>query len=115
MLRSNVCDYSDAYILITGTIIVTALAAGGGNNNILIIITIIIIKIFTNCVSEINNTQIDNAKDIGVVIPMYNLIEDSNSYSKAYGSLWQYYRDGPALINAGALADFPSDSTLFKF
>ena len=45
--------------------------------------------------SEINNTQIDNAKDIGVVMPMYNLLEYSNNYSKASGNLWQYYRDEP--------------------
>ena len=47
---------------------------------------------FTDCVSEINNTQIDNAKHIGAVMPMYNLIEYSDNYSKTLGSLWQYYR-----------------------
>ena len=47
---------------------------------------------FTDCISEINNTQIDNAKHIGVVMPMYNLIEYSDNYSKTLGSLWQYYR-----------------------
>ena len=46
--------------------------------------------------SEINDTQIDNAKDIDVVITMYNLIEYSNNYSKTSRSLWQYYRDEPA-------------------
>ena len=45
--------------------------------------------------SEINNTQIDNAKDIGVVMPMYNLLEYTNNYSKSSGNLWQYYRDEP--------------------
>ena len=45
--------------------------------------------------SEINNTQIDNAKDIDVVMPMYNLIEYSDNYSKTSGNLWQYYRDDP--------------------
>ena len=45
--------------------------------------------------SEINNTQVDNAKDIDVAIPTYNLIECSDSYSKTSGSLWQYYRDEP--------------------
>ena len=52
---------------------------------------------FTNCISEINNTQIDNAKDIDIVIPMYNLIEYSDNYAKATGSLWQYCKDIPAL------------------
>ena len=49
---------------------------------------------FTDCISEINNTQIDNAKYIDVVMPMYNLIEHSNNYSKTE-SLWQYYRNDP--------------------
>ena len=47
---------------------------------------------FTNCISEINNTQIDNAKDIDIVTPMYSLIEYSDNYSKSFGSLYQYYR-----------------------
>ena len=44
---------------------------------------------FANCISKINNTQIDNGKDIDIVMPMYNLIEYSNNYSKTFGSLWQ--------------------------
>ena len=43
---------------------------------------------FTDCISEINNTQIDNAKDIDVVMPMYNLVEYCDNYSKISGSLW---------------------------
>ena len=50
---------------------------------------------FTNCPSKINNTQVDNAKDIDIVMPMYNLIEYSNNYMKTSGSLWQYFRDKP--------------------
>ena len=50
---------------------------------------------FTNCMSEINNTQVENAKDIDIVMPMYNLIEDSDNYAKTSGSLWQYFRDEP--------------------
>ena len=55
---------------------------------------------FTNCISEINNTQVDNAKDLYVVMPMYNLIKYPNNYSKTSGSLWQYYRDNPIAISA---------------
>ena len=73
MLRSSLCDYSDAYMLVSGTTTVAALAAGGGKNNIQVVIKNC--APFTNCISEIHNTQIDNAKDIDVVIPMYNLIE----------------------------------------
>ena len=43
---------------------------------------------FTNCISEIDNTQIDNTKDIDIVMPMYNLIEYRDNYSKTSGSLW---------------------------
>ena len=50
---------------------------------------------FTNCISEINNTQIGNAKDIDIVMPMYNLIEYRDNYAKTTGSLWQYFRDEP--------------------
>ena len=50
---------------------------------------------FINCISEINNNQVDNAKDSDIVMPMYNLIEYSNNYAKTTGSLWQYYRDEP--------------------
>ena len=50
---------------------------------------------FSNCINEINYIQIDKAKDIEIVMPMYNLIEYSDNYSKTSGSLWQYYRDNP--------------------
>ena len=50
---------------------------------------------FTNCISEINNTQVDNAKDIDIVMSMYNLIEYGDNYVKTSGSLWQYYKNEP--------------------
>ena len=50
---------------------------------------------FTDYISKINNTQIDNAKYIDVVMPTYNLIEYSDNYLKTSGSLWQCYRDNP--------------------
>ena len=62
---------------------------------------------FTKCISRINNTDIDNAQDIDIVMPMYNLIEYSDSYSKTSGSLWQYYKDDPSNNIA--------DSESFKF
>ena len=89
MLKSGLCDYSDVYILISGIITVSELAAGGRNNNIQVVFKSC--APFTNCISEINNTEIDNAKDIDVVMPMYNLLEYSNNYSKTFGNLWQYY------------------------
>ena len=60
MLRSSLCDYSDTYILVSGTITVTELAAGRGNNGIQLVFKNC--APFTNCVSEINNTERDNAK-----------------------------------------------------
>ena len=71
MLKKSLCDYSDAYILLSGTITVAQVAAGGGNNNIQVVFKNY--GPFTDCMSEINNTQLDNAKDIAVVITMYNL------------------------------------------
>ena len=73
---------------------------------------------FFNCISEINNKQKDNAKDIDTVMAMYYLIEYSDNYSKTSGSLWHYYRDESYLNANGAIADFPADnnnSPLFKF
>ena len=100
MLKSSLCDYSDAYILVKGTISVdnTAPAGAAVNNND----EKVIFKNcapFTNCISEINNTQIGNAKDIDIVMSMYNLIEYSDNYAKTTGSLWQYYKDIPARNN----------------
>ena len=86
MLRSSLCDYSDAYILVKGKITIT----GAGHDA-----AGIHLAPFTNCISVINKTQIDNAKDIDIVMPMYNLIEYSDNYSKTSGSLWQHHRDEP--------------------
>ena len=90
ILKSSLCDYSDAYILGKGKITIT----GAGDN-----VTArqaderdkgVAFKscgAFTNCISETNNTQVDNAKDIDIVMPMYNLIEYSDNYAKTSRSL----------------------------
>ena len=88
MLKSSLCDYSDAYILVKGIITVNNTAAAGANaNNTDKKVIFKNCDRFTNCISEINNTQIDNAKDIDIIMPMYNLIEYSDNYSKTSGSL----------------------------
>ena len=98
MLKSSLCDYSDAYILVKGTISVNnTAAAGAAANNTNKKVIFKDCAPFTNCISEINNTQIGNAKDIDIVMPMYNLIEYSDNYAKSTGSLWQYCKDKPAL------------------
>ena len=66
---------------------------------------------FTTCISEINNTQVDNAKDIDIVMPIYNLIEYSYNYLKTSGSLWQYCKDIPAVNDNNAIVNF-TDNTL---
>ena len=92
MLRSNLCDYADSYILVKGTITITgagdaaaARQADERNKGV----TFKNCASFTKCVSRINNTDINNAHDIDIVMPIYNLIEYSDDYSKNSGSLWQ--------------------------
>ena len=76
MLKYSLCDYSYAYILVKGTISVNnTAAAGDAVNNINKKVIFKNCAPFTNCISEINNTQIGNAKDIDIIMPMYNLIE----------------------------------------
>ena len=91
MLRSNLCDYADAYILVKGTITITG--AGDDERNKGVIFKNC--APFAKCINGINNTDIDNAQDIDIVMSMYNLIEYSDNYSKTSGSLWQYYKDDP--------------------
>ena len=89
MLKSSLCDYSDAYILVKGTITVADTSAAGvaaNNTNKKVIFRNC--TPFTNCISEINNKQADNAKDIDIVMLMYNLIEYSDNYLQTSGSFW---------------------------
>ena len=98
MLRSDLCDYADAYILVKGTITITGAGDDVDARRLDERNKGIIFKIcapFTKCLSRINGREIDNAKDIDIVIPMYDLIEYSDNYSKTSGSLWQYYKDDP--------------------
>ena len=98
MLRSNLCDYADSYILVKGTITITgagddaaARRADERNKGV----TFKNCAPFTKCISRISKTDIDNAHDIDIVMPMYDLIEYSDNYSKTSGNLWQYYKDDP--------------------
>ena len=97
MLRSNICDYSDAYILVKGTITVTA---PGVNNNAKNIRDKrnrpLILKNnapFVSCITRINGELIEDADDLDIVMPIYNLLEYSKNYRKTIGSLRNYYRD----------------------
>ena len=90
MLKSSLCDYSHAYILDNGRITITgagddvaARQADERNKGV----EFKNLAPFTNCKSEINNAEIDNAKDIDVIMPMYNFIEYSDNYSETSGSM----------------------------
>ena len=96
MLKSSLCDYSDTYILVKGTITIAGAGADAAARQADERDKGVIFKNcapFITCISEINNTQIDNAKGIDIVMPMYNLIEYSDNYAKTTGRLWQYFRD----------------------
>ena len=116
MLKSSLCDYSDAYILVKGTISVNNTAANGvaaNNTNKKVIFKNC--APFTNCISEIDNMQIDKANDIDIVIPMYNLIEYSDNYAKTTGSLWQYCKDMPSRNNNDEIIIFRFNNTTNSF
>ena len=109
-LESNLCDYSDAYILVTGNITVA-----GGNAN-----TKVAFKNcapFKECRTEINETFVDKTKHINIAMPMYNLIEYSDNYSDTSGSLWQFKRD-EIEGNVDLTVDdnhIPNNSSSFKY
>ena len=96
MLRSNLCDYSDAYILVKGTITVTAAGVNNNANNIRDKRNIpLILKNntpFVSCITRINGELIEDADDLDIVMSMYNLLEYSKNYRKTIGSLYSYYK-----------------------
>ena len=90
MLKSSLCGYSDTYILVKGTITITGAGADAAARQADERDKGVAFKNcapFISCISEINNTQVDNAKDIDIVMPMYNLIEYSDNYAKTTGRL----------------------------
>ena len=115
MLRSDLCDFSDAYIAVKGNITVTKKTFTADDieapNNTAANLTVtntannnafgdkkLVFKNnapFINCISKINGVKIDNAEDLDVVMPLYNLLEYSKNYRKTTGSLWNYCRDQP--------------------
>ena len=88
MLKSSLCDCNDAYILVKRTITVNNTApADADTNNTNKRVIFKNYAPFTICISEINNTQVNNTKDLDIVMQMYDLIEYSANYSKTSGSL----------------------------
>ena len=113
MLRSDLCSYCDACIVVKGNIIVdkknftaddfevpnntaaNVTATNTANDNVFGEKKLVFKNNapFINCISKINGVKSDNAEDLDVVMPMYNLLEYSKNYRKTTGSLWNYYRD----------------------
>ena len=97
MLRSNLCDYSDAYILVKGTITVTAPGVNNNANNIRDKRNRpVILKNnapLVSCITRINGELIEDADDLDIVMSMYILLQYSKNYRKTIGSLYNYYRD----------------------
>ena len=109
MLRSDLYDCSDAYIVVKGTIDLLADDANENNkaeknvafkNN----------ASFRSCISKIKSNLINNAEDLDIVMLMYNLLEYSQNYSMTSGSLWNYYRD-----KTDDIYDNDSDGKLIKY
>ena len=114
MLRSSLCDYGDAYILANGNISVNNTAAANNTDKKVLFKNC---ASFTKCISRINNTQVDNAQDIDIVMRMYNLIEYGDNYSRTPESLRQYCKV-IHVNNYGNVVDFnganATDSFNFK-
>ena len=107
-LESSICDYSDAYILVTGNINV----AGADNTKV----AFKNCSPFRKCRIEINETFIDEAEDINIAMPMYNFIEYSDNYSDTSGSLWQF-RGDEIEGNVDLTVDnhIPNNSSSYKY
>ena len=93
MLRSDLWDFNDAYIIVKGDITLEGINDATKQNKNLAFKNN---APFINCVSKINGVKIDNAEDLNVAMSMYNLLEYSKNYRKTTGSLRNYYRDEPS-------------------
>ena len=93
VLKPNLCDYADAYILVDGTIRAVAEVGDGAANIDNIRLALKNCAPFTKCNLEINDEHVDTAEDLDIPMPMYNLIEYSDNYQDSSATLYQYKRD----------------------
>ena len=107
VIKSNLCDYSDAYILVIGNI-----TAAGGDANARVAFKNC--APFTKCITHINDEHVDNADNLDIIMPMYSLIEYTESYSDFSASLWQFKRDKQNMNNGNA-AVTTADSSSFQY
>ena len=94
MIKCNLCDYCDAYILVTGDIIIE-----GGDAN-----TDVAFKNcapFIRCITDINDEHLTTAENLDIIMPMYNLLEYSHNYEDSSGSLYQFKRDEQNIGDVG--------------
>ena len=114
VIKLNLCDYSDAYILVIGDI-----TAAGGDAN-----TGVAFKNcapFTKCITHINDDQVHNADNLDIIMSLYNVIEYSDNHSDTSGSLWQLKRDeqnsnngNPDNVTTVDLSSFKYKSSFLK-
>ena len=115
MVRSSLCDHSDAYILVKGTITVVNTGTDAAPNNADKKVIFKNCAPFTSFVSRIDNTQIDDAQYIDAVMTVYNLIEYSDNHSKISRILCQFCTDVPAIDVNGDVTDFTEDNATDSF
>ena len=87
MIRSSLCNYIDVYVLVSGRVTITGERAGDNAKDTVERDKEVMFKNFgpyTKCISEIKNTQVDDA----IGMPMYNLIKYCDNCSETFGSLW---------------------------
>ena len=106
VIKSNLCDYSDAYILVTGDI---TTANGDANTKV----AFKNCAPFTKCVTHISDEHVDNANNLDILMPMYNLTEYSDNYSNTSGSLWQFKRDEQNMNNGNPANITTADLSFF--
>ena len=109
VIKPNLCDYSDAYILVTGDIKIADIAAD-------INVAFKNCVPFTRCATHINDEHVETAENVDIIMPMYNLIEYSDNYANSSGSLYQFNRDESPMNNGGSPNNVALDnSTSFKY
>ena len=107
ILKPNLCDYAEAYIVVDGTI---RAAAADANTRL----ALKNCALFTKCNLEINDEHVDTTENLDIVMPMYNLIEYSDNYQDSSATLYQYKRDEPPDALANTLTQNNSDSFKYK-
>ena len=115
-IESSLCDYSDAYILVTGNIVVKKRNAADTDDENINAATQAVFKNcapFKDCRTETNDTFVDYADFINITMPMYNLIEYSDNYSDTLGGLWAFKRD-EIVDNANVTNDDNAPSFKYK-